>query len=152
MTKRPSLFERLTGSVRLDTSFDDEQEIAEGKEDANSVYMEVVEETTGELALDVIDTGDAYVVRAITAGVPKDSLDITLSRQSISIEGYREDSSHSVHDGILTQELFWGSFSRTFTFPEEVDLEEAKAHESHGLLSISLPKVDRHRQTKVKVQ
>lgn len=151
MTRRPSLFERLTGSVRLDTSFDDDQEVIE-EQDGSPAYAESPEETVGELALDVVDTGDAYVVRAITAGVPKDSLDITLSRQSISIEGYREDSSHSVHDGILTQELFWGSFSRTFNFPEEVDLEEAKAHESHGLLSITLPKIDRHRQTKVKVQ
>jgi HSP20 family protein len=149
MTRKPSLFERLTGSVRLDSSFNEEPESLPV---TRNDEVEEYDDATGELALDVIDIGDAYVVRAITAGVPKDSLDITLSRESIGIEGIREDSSHSVHDGILTQELYWGSFSRTFTFPEEVDLEEAKAHESHGLLTITLPKIDRYRQTKVKVQ
>jgi HSP20 family protein len=47
--------------------------------------------------------------------------------------------------------LYWGSFSRTILLPCEIEPEEAVAVEKHGLLTITLPKIDKNKQTKLKV-
>jgi HSP20 family protein len=154
--KKPSLFERLTGTVR----YEDADFYEEDNEDVRDVsatqekYEEELptEETDGELAVDVYETGNTIVIKAITAGVRKEGLDINLTRNSLTIRGVREDRNTPDHEDYITQELYWGSFSRTIRLPEEVEIEEASADEHHGLLTITLPKIDRNRAMKVKVQ
>lgn len=110
------------------------------------------ESTSGELAVDVYETPNTIVIKAITAGVKKEGLDITISRREVVIEGSREDRTPGNSEDYIYQELYWGSFSRAIELPEEVEPEEAQAHELHGLLTIILPKIDRNKQTKVRVQ
>ena len=88
----------------------------------------------------------------MAAGVKKEGLDITISRREVVIEGSREDRTPGNTEDYIYQELYWGSFSRAIELPEEVEPEEAQAHELHGLLTIILPKIDRNKQTKVRVQ
>ncbi len=151
--KKPSLFERLTGSMRAsdpdeedfldDDILDDEGEVTDIPAD---------ESTSGELSVDVYETPNTIVIKAITAGVKKEGLDITISRREVVIEGSREDRTPGNTEDYIYQELYWGSFSRAIELPEEVEPEEAQAHELHGLLTIILPKIDKNKQTKVRVQ
>jgi HSP20 family protein len=88
----------------------------------------------------------------MTAGVNPSDIEITVSRDTITIRGNRENS-HEVRDNdFFHKELYWGSFSRTIMLPCEVESEEASAKEDHGLLTITLPKIDKHKQTKVKIK
>jgi HSP20 family protein len=50
------------------------------------------------------------------------------------------------------RELYWGSFARTVLLPAEVKGEEAIAELRHGLLTIRLPKVDKQKQTKLRIK
>lgn len=163
MTKRRSFFEKLTGSIRLDEDEDvlDEDtdlEIYDDEDvDERRIYPlsiddeESQEEMEGELALDVIETPDAIIIKTMTAGVKKDDIEISLTRDSIIIRGKRQsETSLDEHDWHY-KELYWGSFSRTLALPAEVDIDQAKATEQHGLLTLTLPKIDRNRGTKVKI-
>lgn len=157
-TKRRSFFEKLTGSVRMD----DDEEVLEDEEyyedDADerriyplSIDEEMDEETEGELALDVIETPDAIIIKTMTAGVKKEDIEISLTRDTVSIRGKRHsDTSLDAHDYHF-RELYWGSFSRIISLPAEVDIDQAKATEQHGLLTLELPKIDKNRGTKVKI-
>lgn len=151
--KKPSLFERLTGSMRAndpdDQDFLDDDIIDDEGEISN---IPADESTSGELAIDVYETPNTIVIKAITAGVKKEGLDITISRREVVIEGSREDRTPGNTEDYIYQELYWGPFSRAIELPEEVEPEEAQAHELHGLLTIILPKIDRDKQTKVRVQ
>ncbi|HVM73977.1 MAG TPA: Hsp20/alpha crystallin family protein [Candidatus Paceibacterota bacterium] len=106
----------------------------------------------GELAVDVYQTPDAIVVKALIAGVQPVAVDITLAREMITITGAREDEREVEDDGYFQRELYWGSFSRTILLPEEVDVDMAEATEKHGILTIRLPKINKKRQTKLKVR
>ena len=68
------------------------------------------------------------------------------------IRGHREEEKTTRADDYFIQELYWGSFSRTISLPEEVDVDEADAVCKHGLLILKLPKLDKKRQTKLKVK
>ncbi|MBI2610820.1 Hsp20/alpha crystallin family protein [Candidatus Kaiserbacteria bacterium] len=110
------------------------------------------DEPAGELAVDVYQTPDAIVVKALIAGVHPNSIDISLTREMLTISGSREDEREVDEEHYFQRELYWGSFSRTILLPEEVDVDMAEASERHGVLMIRLPKINKKRQTKLKVR
>jgi len=110
------------------------------------------EESEGELTVDVFETTNHIIVKTIVAGVRKENMEISLSRDMIVVKGKRE-MEEDVEDGdYFHKELYWGSFSRTILLPQEVDIDKAEATENNGLLTIKLPKVDKSKQTKLRVK
>ncbi len=110
------------------------------------------DEPGGELAVDVYQTPDAIVIKALIAGVQPNSIDINLTREMITITGSRQDEKEVEEDNYFQRELYWGSFSRTILLPEEVDVDMAEASEKHGILAIRLPKINKKREMKLKVR
>lgn len=160
MSRKRTFFEKLTGSIRMDDRalvYDPREEIEEEHHSLHDAFHDLDEtpleeqDEDGELAVDVYHTGDALVVKAMTSGVQKGDLDISITRESIVIRGSRLDQSHSDEDSYFYRELYWGTFSRTIMLPEEIDVDTAKAHEEHGLLTITLPLIDKNREAKLKV-
>ena len=92
------------------------------------------------------------MVKALVAGVQPTSIDISLTREMLTISGMREDEREVDEDNYFQRELYWGSFSRTILLPEEVDVDIAEASEKHGILMIRLPKINKKKQTKLKVR
>jgi len=86
------------------------------------------------------------------AGVKADDLDISISRDMVAIRGNREASHDVSDDDYFHRELYWGSFARTIQLPEEIDVDEADAIDKHGLLILKLPKLDKRKQSKLKVK
>jgi len=148
--ERKSFFERLTGAVSVP---DDEADMNPVVTDARkSTLLQSDELGDAELTVDVYQTPEKLVVKALVAGVKPEDLDVTIARDSVTIRGKREAHSEVREDDYIHRELYWGSFSRTIVLPVEVEPEEAEAVERHGLLIISIPKIDRGRQTKLKIK
>ncbi len=164
--KKPSFLERLTGNVQTedydrvlsdDHTFgdDDNEEDEYGEEETDTWQDGDTHNHTpqeGELPVDMYQTRDAIVIRALVAGVSPNDLDISITRDMVTIRGMREEYQESSDDNYYHRELFWGSFSRTLLLPEEVLIDEADAQEKHGLLEIRLPKLDKNRSTQLKVK
>ena len=113
---------------------------------------EVEEQAEGELSVDVYQTPTHIVIKAMIAGVKPEDLDISITRDMVTIRGKRERHTEGGSGDFFFQELYWGAFSRTIVLPQEVEIEEAEAVEKHGLLIIRLPKMDKGRQAKLKVR
>lgn len=155
MAKKPSFFDRLTGA-NFDNDFDtfeDENTSALRRDDESRGMQEVVDEPgAAQLTVDVYQTPNDIVIRALVAGVKPEDLDVAITRDMVTIKGKRVEQKESNEDGYVYQELYWGSFERTVVLPAEVDVDGAEAAEKHGLLTIKLPKVNKDRQTKLKVK
>jgi HSP20 family molecular chaperone IbpA len=155
MNKKRSFFERLTGNIRLKD--EDEEEITSPRKfnissDTEEKELKVEEDGDAELTVDVYQTSTDIIVQTMVAGVMPDNLNITITRDMITIKGKREENKSINSDNFFIQELYWGSFSRTINLPEEIDPEEAEAVEKHGLLIIKLPKIDKNKETKLKIK
>jgi HSP20 family protein len=165
--KKPSFLERLTGAVPAndyDRILDEDHRFGEDEQDNMEQYDQAEEqdwddqvetETTqqeGELPVDMYQTNDAIVIKALVAGVSPSDLDISITRDMVTIRGVREEYQETNDDNYYHRELFWGGFTRTLVLPEEVVIDEAEAQEKHGLLEIRLPKLDKHRSTQLKVR
>lgn len=106
----------------------------------------------GQLTVDVYQTSNDIIIKAMVAGVRGEELDITITREMVTIKGTRH-AERTVNDNdYFHKELYWGAFTRTILLPAEVEPEEAEATEKNGLLTIKLPKIDRGRQMKVRVK
>ncbi len=150
--EKKSFFERLTGSVRLDG---DEKEIEESPKKLglqSSDDWSEEEDKEGELTVDVFQTADMIIIKTMIAGVHPEDLDISITRDMVTIKGHREEEKTVREEDYFSRELYWGSFSRTIALPAEVDVDEAEAIEKHGLLILKLPKLDKKRQSKLKVR
>ncbi len=164
--EKRSFFERLTGSVDMDEydEFDDQPVVSRTPERAPSRAPERApqpdpryshieeEETEGQLTVDVYQNSDEIIIKAIVAGVRPEDLDVSITRDMVTIRGKREDIHEVSDDNYFYRELYWGSFSRTILLPQEIEVEDAEALEKYGLLTIRLPKIDKAKQTKLKVR
>ena len=160
MFKKRSFFQKLTGGISLrdnDAEMWDEEEnepkLKAVDESSNAPeWNEPAEEEASELAVDVYQTNDEIIVKAMAAGVRPEDLDIDISRDMVVITGTRKEGSLAETGDYIHQELFWGSFSRTIMLPEEIDPETSIATEKNGLIIVRLPKIDKKRRTKIRVK
>jgi HSP20 family molecular chaperone IbpA len=148
--EKRSFFERLTGTVRMDDDVA-ETKIAK-KTNGDTSWIEEESDKDAELTVDVYQTPEMIVVKAMIAGVRPEDLDVSITRDMVTVRGTREEERVAKDDDYFARELFWGSFSRTVQLPEEIDVDEAEAVEKHGLLILKLPKLDKRRQSKLKVK
>lgn len=148
--EKRSFFERLTGTVRMD----DDVETKPAKKSSTEAASWIEEESDkdAELTVDVYQTAEMIVVKAMIAGVRPEDLDVSITRDLVTIRGTREEERVANNDDFFVRELYWGTFSRAIQLPEEIDVDEAEAVEKHGLLILKLPKLDKKRQSKLKVK
>jgi HSP20 family molecular chaperone IbpA len=166
---RKSFLQRLTGSFKeedeeaiekmssvnrksfnslniKDLDEDEEDEDTEMEDDETPVAVE------GQLGIDLFETPVEVIVKTMIPGVRKEDIDISLSRDMLTIRGERKDEKTIAEDDYHYRELYWGAFSRTVKLPHEVDIDKAEATESQGMLTLRLPRIDRERKASLKVK
>lgn len=109
-------------------------------------------EEEGQLAVDIYQTEEFLVVKSTIAGATADDIEISLNEGLLTIKGRREQSEIVAADAYLYRECYWGRFSRSIVLPVEVKSDKVNATLHNGVLTISLPKARRSRQTTIKVK
>ena len=151
MQNKRSFFERLTGAVRLEDEGEQTERLPDREAAAKPNIFEESDEEA-RLTVDVFQSPSEIVVKTMVAGVKPEDLDVSITRDSVTIRGKRSEDRTVSDDEYLHRELYWGSFARVITLPEEIDVDQAEAVEKHGVLVLHLPKLDRNRQAKLRVK
>jgi HSP20 family protein len=105
----------------------------------------------GQLAVDVYETTEKLVVKARTAGVNKQDLDVSISDGILTVSGTLSSGDDDVEQWHI-QECYWGEFSRTIALPVPVKEEEVEAILKDGVLTISFAKVKQEQARKIQIQ
>lgn len=106
---------------------------------------------THTLGLDVIESNDAFVVRAAIAGIDPKDVDINITDDVLTISGEVHAEEEQKDQTYVRRELRWGSFQRSLKLPPTVDAERATAKFEHGMLELSLPKRPEARARSLKI-
>lgn len=96
----------------------------------------------GHLLIDLYDTRDTIVVRALVAGIEPDQLEISLHNDMLTIRGTRKDQEELFDDQYLIRECYWGTFSRSIIIPVPVQTNAIAATFKNGVVTITLPKAE----------
>lgn len=110
------------------------------------------EDVPGQLALDVYETEDRLVVKARTAGVNKEELDVSISDGILTISGTLSSGDDSDATNWHIQECYWGEFSRTLALPVSVKEDEVEAVLKDGVLTIGFNKIKQESAKRIHIQ
>ena len=105
----------------------------------------------GQLAVDVYETEDELVIKARTAGVDRNDLDVSISDGILTISGTLSSGDDTNIRNWHIQECYWGEFSRTLALPVAVKEDGVKAELKDGVLTITFEKVKQEKATKIPV-
>lgn len=115
-------------------------------------WNDAEEDFPGQLAVDVYETDEQLVVKARTAGVNKEDLDVSISDGILTISGTLSSGDDTDATNWHIQECYWGEFSRTLALPVQVKEDEVGAVLKDGVLTISFGKVKQEQAKKITIQ
>lgn len=105
----------------------------------------------GAPSMDVIERHDEVVVRAAVPGVKKEDLDISVSGTLLTLSCKASEAKREEEGEFYRRELPHGAFSRSLVLPAEVDEAKAKATLKDGVLELRLPKPEKQRRHRVRI-
>jgi len=93
-------------------------------------------------AVNTRETENAYVIELDVPGVSKEDIDITTEDNVLTISGERKQSQEVKDEDYYKVESVYGTFSRSFTLPEKVDVDKIHAESKNGVLEVVIPKLE----------
>jgi HSP20 family protein len=90
--------------------------------------------------VDIVEDNGNYVIQADIPGVAKDDLKVTLENGVLTIQGERKQEKEEENKRFHRVERFYGSFTRSFTLPDDADAKALKATAKEGQLSVTIPR------------
>ncbi len=104
--------------------------------------LQLAQDAPADIKIDVSENDKDYEVRAEIPGAKKDDIRVSVDGNfvSISAEVRREKEDKSKAGRVLVKETYYGSASRGFSLPAEIDEKGVVAKLEDGVLKLTLPK------------
>jgi len=98
----------------------------------------------GQVAVDVFEFDNYYIIKAPIAGVKLSDIDIEIADNVLTIRGVRRQTDDLPTDQYYIQECYWGEFSRSVTLPFIIDPKKVKAtFNKESILKVLVPKEEK---------
>ena len=101
--------------------------------------------------VDIIDRDSEIVVRAEVPGVEKKDLDVSVTENTVTIRGQSSREEKEEKGDYFRCEIARGAFARTVALPGDVDSARVKAAFKDGLLELTIPKIEKSKRHRVKL-
>ncbi|MDA8169550.1 MAG: Hsp20/alpha crystallin family protein [Nitrospiraceae bacterium] len=102
-------------------------------------------------SVDVYEEGDDVVLKAELPGMAKDDIDVNITDHMLTISGEKKKEEKVEKKDYFRLERSFGSFSRSFTLPTDVQADRSKAKFKDGVLEIKIPKTEEAKKKKQKI-
>ena len=102
-------------------------------------------------AMDLVESGDHFVLRADLPGMGEDDAKIELEDSTLTISGERKSEHESKGEGFYRVERATGAFSRSLTLPKGVDPEAVSARFDRGVLEVRIPKPEQRKPRRIEI-
>jgi HSP20 family protein len=107
--------------------------------------------TALNIALDVAETDEEYIVKASLPGINPDDLEVTYDSNVLTIKGEIQKDEELEEGRYHMRERRYGSFSRSISLPYSVKADGIEASYQSGILKLTLPKSEDAKPKKIKV-
>lgn len=103
-------------------------------------------------AVDIFEEPNAIRIMAEVPGVKPEDVKISLENNVLTIHGSKQQAAEERTERVHRYERTYGAFERSFTLPTTVDAGSINATYEHGVLTVTLPKVERAKPRQIEVQ
>jgi HSP20 family protein len=104
------------------------------------------------MPMDIEEQENSFVVKASVPGYTTDEIDITVKDGILFIRAEREEEEEQEREGWHLRERFTGSVERHLHLGEDIDGENIEAELTHGVLTLTLPKVEESKPKMIEVK
>lgn len=101
---------------------------------------------------DISETDQEYLIKAELPEVKKEDVKITLDNGVITIAGERRQEQEQKEANEIRVESFYGTFSRSFALPENIDARAIQAETKDGVLKVRIPKTKIEAPRKIAIE
>ncbi len=104
-----------------------------------------------EPAIELQETDRDIILKAEVPGIEPEDLNVEVTPDAVSITGEHKQEQQTEEKGLFRSEFHYGKFQRLVPLPVSIENEKVKADFHHGVLTLTLPKVEMARRNVVKV-
>lgn len=102
--------------------------------------------------VDIKENESELVVKAELPGLTKEDISVELKDSVLTLSGEKKIEESDATERLHRTEISYGSFSRSFYVPSDIDAESIEANFEDGILQIVLPKAEKEQPTKITVK
>lgn len=102
--------------------------------------------------VNVSDSADSLRLTFELSGIDRNDIKIFVKDNVLTVSGERKFESSDEKEGVVRREIRSGSFSRSFTLPDQLNLDKIGADFKNGLLDISIPKLEEAKPKEIEVK
>lgn len=106
----------------------------------------------GELPLDIYETPNDLVVKAVIPGVKPEDVEGNITGDTLTIRGQVKEENDVSERDYLLRERRYGAFSRTVHLPGMLKTDKAEAVFENGVLTLTIPKAEEAQPKAIKVK
>ena len=101
--------------------------------------------------MDLVESGDHFVLRADLPGMSEEDIQIELEDGTLTVSGERKAEHEEREEGFHRVERSFGAFSRSLTLPKGVDGDAVSASFDRGVLEIRIPKPEERKPRRISI-
>jgi HSP20 family protein len=101
--------------------------------------------------VEIQEEDDAFILSAELAGLKKDDIKVSVDNNRVTLKGERKTEGKKKGKGYHYSEHQYGSFTRTFEFPAEIQGSKVKASFKDGVLEVTLPKSEQAKPKEISI-
>lgn len=105
-----------------------------------------------DVALDVAETDDNFIVKATVPGVNPDDMEITLENNVLTLKGEAKSDEDIEDTDYHIRERRFGFFSRSIRFPTAVNGDKVEATYNNGVLTLTVPKIEEVKPKRIAIK
>jgi len=102
--------------------------------------------------VDIVENDKEFVIKAEIPEVKKEDVKVTADNGVLTIQGERKQEKEEKGKKFHRVERYYGSFTRSFTLPENVDETKIKANFKDGMLNLQVPKSEKSKPKAIEVK
>lgn len=92
--------------------------------------------------VDIAETDNEFIIKAEIPEVKKEDVKVVVDSGVLTVSGERKREKEEKGKKFHRVERYYGSFTRSFTLPDNVDEANIKATFNDGMLSLEIPKTE----------
>jgi HSP20 family protein len=102
--------------------------------------------------VDIAEDGKEYLIKVELPEVHKDDVKVTVEGGTLTIAGERKAEQEEKGRKFHRIERYYGRFERSFSIPDDAEMNNVKAEFKDGVLRVSLAKSEKARPKQVEVK
>lgn len=101
-------------------------------------------------SVDITENDKEFLIKAELPEVKKEDINVSVNNGVVTLSGERKSETRDEKEHRI--ERFYGSFSRSFSLPENVREDDIVAENKEGMLYLHLPKSEAEKPKKIEVK